>query len=117
MQNNRTVGTNYERIAAEYLERKGYEILACNYRCRMGEIDLIARDHTILVFVEVKYRSNACKGNPLEAITKKKQKVISRCANHFLVCSNLYNVSCRFDAIGILNGKIQHIENAFEYLS
>ncbi len=116
MQNNRTVGTNYERIAAQYLERKGYRILVYNYRCRMGEIDLIAKKEGTLVFVEVKYRRTNNRGTPLEAITKKKQRVISQCANHYLLYSKQTNVCCRFDAIGILDNAIEHIENAFEYM-
>ena len=55
-QNNRAVGTAYEQIAGRFLEKKGFQILEYNYRCRAGEIDLIARDREYLVFCEVKYR-------------------------------------------------------------
>lgn len=58
--NTRNTGTSYERKAAEYLEQQGLVILKHNYRCRQGEIDLIARDKEYLVFVEVKYRSHGC---------------------------------------------------------
>ena len=56
--NRRETGSRYEKQAAVYLEQKGYEILEMNFRCRRGEIDLVARDGEYLVFVEVKYRAD-----------------------------------------------------------
>lgn len=61
------MGTAYEKLAGAYLEQQGYEILEYNYRCRMGEIDIVARQGGYLVFVEVKYRADNTAGNPLEA--------------------------------------------------
>ena len=58
MVNKRKVGTDYEKQAAEYLKKKGLKILEQNFYCRMGEIDIIAKDREYLVFVEVKYRRN-----------------------------------------------------------
>ena len=60
--NKRKTGTFYEKQAARYLESRGYEILWHSYRCRFGEIDLVARDGAYLVFVEVKYRSGRAMG-------------------------------------------------------
>ena len=60
--NKRAVGTAYEKLAGEYLIKQGYEVLEYNFRCRMGEIDLVAKDREYLVFVEVKYRSSGRTG-------------------------------------------------------
>ena len=63
------MGTAYEKMAGEYLKTQGYEILQYNFRCRMGEIDIIAKDHGYLVFIEVKYRRDKSCGHPAEAVT------------------------------------------------
>lgn len=64
MQNRRQIGTEEEALAAVFLKAQGYEILEQNFRCRLGEIDIIARDGSALVFIEVKYRRNAAYGTP-----------------------------------------------------
>lgn len=115
MENKRRLGTEYEQIAGKYLVDLGYEIVCYNYRCKIGEIDIIAKQGETLVFVEVKYRKNANKGNPLEAVNIKKQRVISRCANYYIVGAHCYAISCRFDVIGIMGDEITHVVNAFEY--
>ena len=66
--NKRQTGAKYEQAAGFYLEQQGYEIIEYNYRCRFGEIDIIAKDGSYLVFCEVKYRSCKGKGSPLEAV-------------------------------------------------
>ena len=116
MQNNRAVGSTYERIAGNYLEERGYTILKYNYHCRMGEIDIIAKNRSEIIFVEVKYRKNLKMGNPLEAVNYKKQQAISKCASYYLLGKGLHNSSVRFDVIGIIGDEIQQIENAFEYV-
>lgn len=116
MQNNREVGETYEQLAGKYLETQGYKIIEYNYRCRIGEIDIIARNDQQYVFVEVKYRRNLRMGTPLEAVTVKKQRVISKCANYYVLCKGLSHCAMRFDVIGIVGTEIQHIENAFEYI-
>lgn len=75
--NHRQVGADYEQAAGYYLEQFGYIVLEYNYRCRAGEIDLIAKDGDCLVFCEVKYRADSGKGNPLEAVNIRKQRIIS----------------------------------------
>ena len=112
--NRRQIGTDYERAAAYYLEQLGYIVLEYNYRCRTGEIDLIAKDGDCLVFCEVKYRFDSRKGSPLEAVGVRKQKTIFRCAMCYLTERRLGDVPCRFDVIGIEGGKVTHIKNAFE---
>ena len=67
------MGTAYEKMAGEYLKTQGYEILQYNFRCRMGEIDIIAKDHGYLVFIEVKYRRDKSCGHPAEAVTPRKR--------------------------------------------
>ncbi len=113
--NNRTVGTAYEKIAGQYLIDEGMEILSYNYRCRMGEIDIIARQGEYLVFCEVKYRRTSGKGYPGEAVTPKKQHVISKCAMYYVTEHHLMDVPCRFDVVCIEGSEIEHIPNAFLY--
>ena len=116
-QNHRAMGTYYEKKAAEYLKKQGYEILAMNYRCRIGEIDIIARDGEYLVFVEVKYRSSAAGGAPEEAVNYKKQRVISKVASYYLMKEyGTLDVDCRFDVAGILDDEIRLTKNAFAYV-
>ena len=112
-QNNRKVGTDYEQAVGYYLEQQGYQILEYNYRCRLGEIDMIAADGEYLVFCEVKYRQDRKKGSPLEAVDLRKQKKIYQCAAYYLVEHGMEDVPCRFDVIGIEGSKITHIRNAF----
>ena len=115
--NKRQIGENYERKAADFLETKGYEILQSNYRCRIGEIDLIARDGGYLVFVEVKYRATNQGGSPLQAVNWKKQRTICKVADYYLLVHNITRETpCRFDVIGIQQDEIVHVEHAFEYI-
>ncbi|MDO5590460.1 MAG: YraN family protein [Lachnospiraceae bacterium] len=113
-ENKRALGTKFEKEAGAYLESLGYEILEYNFRCRSGEIDIIARDKEYLVFCEVKYRNGPLSGHPLEAVDVKKQKTIIRCAGVYLSQNGYLNVPCRFDVIGITKEKTWHIQNAFE---
>lgn len=113
--NRRERGAYYEKKAAEYLEEQGYEILERNYRCRLGEIDLIAKEGEYLVFVEVKYRKNSAGGDPAEAVNFSKQRVISKVAAYYLMRERgCLEISCRFDVVSILGEEISLIKNAFE---
>ena len=112
--NTRNTGTSYERKAAEYLEQQGLVILKHNYRCRQGEIDLIAEKDGYLVFVEVKYRRTGQKGDPAEAVDYRKQKKISKVAEYYCWKKRKLNQPCRFDVICVLGQEIRHIEHAFE---
>ena len=114
--NKREVGSTYERRAGEYLIQHGYEIVEYNFRCRLGEIDIIARDEQYLVFVEVKYRKNTRTGSPLEAVNKKKQQTISRVASYYCLTHGYgEEVPCRFDVVAILKDEVLLVKNAFEY--
>jgi putative endonuclease len=79
-----TPGLLAERLAAAFLERNGLSILARNYRCRGGEVDLICEDRQVLVFVEVRLRRNACYGGAAASITRAKQGRIILAARHYL---------------------------------
>lgn len=111
--NLRRTGADYEKAAGGYLESLGYEILEYNYRCRLGEIDIVAKDGEYIVFFEVKYRADQRKGTPLEAVDIRKQNIIFRCAMYYLTQHRLSDVPCRFDVIGIEDTKVTHIKNAF----
>ena len=83
--NKRKTGTFYEKQAARYLESRGYKILWHSYRCRFGEIDLVARDGAYLVFVEVKYRSGRAMGEGSCAVDGRKQRRICYTAAWYLM--------------------------------
>ena len=115
--NLRRVGAGYEHIAGAFLEREGFRILEYNFRCRTGEIDIIAREGDILVFAEVKYRKTKKRGGPFEAVDGRKQYVICRCADYYRITHGVgENCPCRFDVVGILGEDIRLIRNAFDYI-
>lgn len=115
--NKRSVGTQYEKIACEFLEAKGYEIINTNFRNRVGEIDIIAKDNDYLVFIEVKYRKTNSWGNPAEAVNLKKQINICRVSDYYRVKFKISpNVNIRFDVVAISDNEISLIQNAFEYI-
>lgn len=107
-----------EALAVREMKRKGYEILAQNYRGAQGEIDIIAEKDGILVFTEVKTRMGRDKGMPAEAVDKRKQRHIIRTAEEFLAEQGSFDRDCRFDVAEVLieDGKkfFRYIENAFE---
>lgn len=115
--NKRQIGADYELVAANYLEQKGYIILERNYRNPYGEIDLIALDGDTVVFCEIKYRKKAGYGSPLSAVDVRKQRRISKVALYYTAGYQApKNVFYRFDVIGIDgDNTIEHIENAFYF--
>lgn len=114
IENKRTIGSEYEKIAAEYLHNSGYEILFLNFRSKTGEIDIISMDGNTLVFVEVKYRSSAKYGYPEEAVDYRKQIKIRKTAMYYMMKEKYCdNTSVRFDVISILGKEIKHIKDAF----
>lgn len=116
---NRLLGVRGEDLAAAHLERLNYRIIDRNFRCRGGEVDIIARDGTTLVFVEVKTRRTAGYGVPQLAVTPFKQRQISKAALTWLARNGRFGESARFDVIAITllptdAPRIEHITNAFE---
>lgn len=115
--NRRSIGSSYEQKAAQHLEVLGYRILERNYRCRMGEIDLIAMEDRTLVFVEVKYRSSEKKGAPQEAVGIRKQRKICRVAAWYCMCHQVpEDQPCRFDVVSICGEDIKLLRDAFMYI-
>ena len=117
--NKRKTGAGYEEYAARYLQAAGCRILERNFRCRQGEIDIIAWDpaavRPCLIFVEVKYRKDARTGHPEEAVTAQKQRAILSAAEFYLVRNHIdTDVPCRFDVIAIEGGELRHIPDAFQ---
>ena len=130
MNANRLTGREAEARSAEYLRGKGYEIIAMNYACRGGEIDIIAAQYEgpallrrfsrpkrgYIVFAEVKLRSDALFGRPREAVTRRKQGRIRLAAGLWL-SEHETELQPRFDVIEVLPGdgglEFEHIENAF----
>ena len=110
--NKRELGSYYEEVATRFLKDHGVEIIKNNFRCRLGEIDIIGRQGDVLVFFEVKYRTGDRYGYSLEAIDKKKQKRIINCAKYYLAFNDTDSY-IRFDAIGIDNDSIEWIKDAF----
>ena len=105
-----SAGRQAEDLAARFLEKKKLRIIARNYRCRGGEIDLVCRDGKVLVFVEVRLRQNTAFGGAAASVTAIKQRRIILAAQHFLMSHSLANSDCRFDCV-LLNGVSEnHIE-------
>ena len=109
-----TKGVDSEAMAAAFLQGRGLEILVRNYRCRLGEIDLVARDGATTVFVEVRRRASSAFGGAAASITQSKRAKLVRAARHYL--SGFRDVpQCRFDAL-LIEGeppRIEWIRNAF----
>lgn len=109
-----TRGVESEAMAAAFLEGRGLTIVVRNYRCRLGEIDLVARDGATTVFVEVRKRASSAFGGAAASITSKKRTKLIRAARHYI--SRLHHVpQCRFDAL-LIEGeppRIEWIRNAF----
>jgi putative endonuclease len=112
------LGKAGERLAEQYLRKKGYKIVERNYRCTVGELDLIVLDQRVVVFVEVKTRTGHGFGTPLEAVEFRKQRKMIQAAQFFLAAKGLQQRDARFDVVGVSwPGRepiVEHIENAFE---
>ena len=115
----RPAGTWGEALAASYLRRRGYELLAHSYRCRFGEIDLIARQGRTICFVEVKLRSGTDFGLPREAVTAAKRERLRKTAlfymsEHELDCPARFDVAEVYAPADGRGARIEYWENAFE---
>lgn len=111
---NKELGDFGEKIARKILIEKGYEIIELNYRTKFGEIDIIAKENNILVFVEVKTRTNK-NFKAIDSITRKKQETMATVANIFISeKSPIYDdLEVRFDLVLIDEGNIEILKNAF----
>ena len=108
--NNIAIGSCGEDVAIRYLEMRGYRVIAKNFKCRLGEIDIIAEKRDEIIFVEVKTRTNNKFGMPSEAVGKKKALRIRKAAAVYLLCNKRQNAKIRFDIFEIL---LNQMEGAF----
>ncbi len=114
MYNKRSIGSEYENMAVEYLKNHGYKIIERNFYCKQGEIDIIAKNENYLVFVEVKYRRGQDKGHPVDAVNYKKQNRIIKSAKYYMYKNNIKEgQGVRFDVVAILGENIELIKDAF----
>lgn len=117
------LGRRGEDLAVHELRRRGYEILERRWRCRLGEIDIVARDGETLVVVEVKARSRSDYGPPSNAVDRKKRRRLERLARAYLRSRRLADVNVRFDVVGVTFQKgraegrpeVQVLEDAFRF--
>lgn len=119
LRNIQKTGQDGEAAATSYLRGLGWEILTTNWHCPAGELDIVARDGDVIVFVEVK-ASRSRNGNPLAAITPRKRERLIASAWHYLEAQNLSDAHWRIDAIAVNLGQpgaagIQHAEDALDW--
>jgi len=112
------LGKTGEKVAVNFLKENGYKILRNNYKTKLGEIDIIAKDKDTLCFIEVKTRNSIRFGSPSESVTVFKRRQISKLALQFLKERNLLGKRARFDVVSIVysegSPKLDLIRNAFE---
>ncbi len=113
-------GKKGERLAADFLTGNGYQILETNFRCPLGEIDIIAREHQEIVFVEVKTRKSHALGYPEQAVGIQKQKKLSQLALWYLQAKKMSDKKARFDVVAVTlavqANEINLIKNAFDFV-
>ena len=111
-------GQTSETVAARFLKKRRYKILETNFRTRLGEIDIIAKDGDTIAFIEVKARTSDHFGNPKGAVTLQKQRKISMAALQYLKATEQSDAKARFDVVSISPRSdppaIEIIKNAFE---
>jgi putative endonuclease len=116
----RWFGTRSERAALRFLCKKGYRIVARNYSCKLGELDLVALDGTCVVFIEVRSTETGEIERPAASVDAAKQRRLTQLALHFLQQKKLLNQAARFDVlaiswpVGAKEPTIVHYQNAFE---
>ena len=112
--NRRATGKRYEDFTAAWLAEQGFEILERNFSCRMGEIDIIAREKGTLVFIEVKFRVSLSCGFSEDAVNPAKQRKIRRVAEYYLTGHPWEAESdCRFDVAAFENGRLHYYRDAY----
>jgi putative endonuclease len=107
------LGAAGEDLAARWYEQAGYQVVARNWRCRDGELDLVLRSRRTVVFCEVKTRTSDRFGTPAEAVTMTKQRRIRGLAARFLRENPQHCQAIRFDVVAVLGGKVEVVEDAF----
>lgn len=111
------LGEEGEAVACATLERLGYAIIARRYRTRLGELDIVADDHGTVVFVEVKTKTDSTFSDPVEAVTKQKQRRLVLMGEQYVGLHHLDSTPCRFDVVtvdtSVTPSKITHYKDAF----
>lgn len=116
VKNKRDLGKQKESLACELLKMNGYQIIERNYSCRLGEIDIIAKDGMYLVFVEVKYRKNTASGFGFDAVDDRKQKKIRNTSLYYLTTQKKsIDIPVRYDVIEIIDRKYRIQKDAFSF--
>ena len=115
-----SIGNTGEEIAVKTIKKKGYKVIERNYRTRLGEIDIIARDKEYICFIEVRMRKRTDFGTPADTIDKRKRDKIIKAAKMYALKNNLYDMPMRFDAVlidgdffGGENINVEIIKDAF----
>jgi len=113
------LGATGEELAISYLKKLGYRIVERNFRCKLGEIDVVAYDGNTLVFVEVRTKKSRHFGSPVSSVSYQKQRKLISLAKFYIKKHKLFNKSARFDVVGVRfdsdgSYRINLIQNAFE---
>ncbi len=108
MDHRQSLGKRGEDLACTELEKRGYVIVDRRFRTRCGELDIVAREGGVLVFVEVKARSGCSFGTPFESVTWKKRQRLSQMAASYLYVKRLAAVPCRFDVVSVIEQQGSH---------
>lgn len=113
------IGTEGEQLAVRFLKKNGYKILQRNYRCKIGEIDIVTYDHGAIAFVEVKTRCSDTYGTPELSVTENKKRQIVKVASHYVAEKKIEGRELRFDVVSVFylpfekHPKITLFKNAF----
>ena len=118
MDRRRALGAEGEKIALQFLEKEGMKLLAKNYRCRLGELDLVFQEGSQIVFVEVRTKASLEYGTGFDSITYQKRTKLKSIAQQFLAYHNLSEADIRFDVVAIFKyasglHKLEHLRGAF----
>ena len=117
MDNRQQMGKIGEEIAVDFLKKSGYKIVERNFRCNLGEIDIIAFDKNTLAFIEVRTKKTSSFCTPQETVNFSKQKKLHKLSLYYLMKKQIKNTDCRFDvvAVDLSRGKngIEIFKNAF----
>ncbi len=107
-------GQQAEELVCQHLQKEGLKLIDRNYRCRLGEIDLIMQEANDLIFIEVRYRENIFFGNGAESVTRTKQNKLIKAASYYLQQQKLHeSINCRFDVVSLSSRGLEWIKNAF----
>lgn len=109
---NKKLGADGEKAACRYLKANGWKVVKTNYKNPFGEVDIVAEKGETLAFIEVKTRTTESFGAPNEAVNHSRRQRYIMAAKHYFI-GRQFDCTVRFDIIEILNGEINHIENAF----